>query len=177
MGIFNRGSKGGASGDDRPLGGSPATPAPTRPPEGAAKPRRGASEDTTTKGGTVANIGKSITFKGELSGDEDLQIDGRVEGNVALPGNELTVGPNGNIEAEINAKSVQVIGKVTGNVIATERVEVHATGHVKGDIKAPKLLIQEGAVVNGSIQMTEVGAATQAKPPSSSNAAGDRKSA
>jgi len=128
------------------------------------------------KGGSVANIGKSIVFKGELSGDEDLQIDGRVEGNVSLPGNELTIGANAHVEAEIHAKSVQVVGKVSGNVIATERVEVHSTGQVKGDIRAPKLLIQEGAVVNGSIQMTEVGSATASKgspaPPQ-----GERKTA
>ena len=118
----------------------------------------------------MANIGKSIVFKGELTGDEDLQIDGRVEGNVSLPGNELTIGANGQVDAEISAKSVQVIGKVSGNVIATERVEVHSTGQVKGDIKAPKLLIQEGALVNGSIQMTEVGAAAST-PKSSSTPA------
>ena len=125
----------------------------------------------------MATIGKSIVFKGELSGDEDLQIDGHVEGNVALPGNELTIGPNGQVDAEVNAKSVQVIGKVAGNVIATERVEVHSSGVVKGDIKAPKLLIQEGAVVNGAIQMTEVGAATTAKPTSSPSPEASRKSA
>jgi len=124
----------------------------------------------------VANIGKSIVFKGELSGDEDLQIDGRVEGNVSLPGNELTIGANAHVDAEIHAKAVQVIGKVSGNVIATERVEVHSTGQVKGDIRAPKLLIQEGAVVNGSIQMTEVGSATAAKP-NPAPTQGERKTA
>jgi cytoskeletal protein CcmA (bactofilin family) len=176
MGIFNRGGKGDTSSDDRPLGGSGSTPAPTTPPAGATRPRRNETNETSTKGGSVANIGKSIVFKGELSGDEDLQIDGQVEGNVSLPGNELTVGPNGQVDAEIHAKSVQVIGKVSGNVIATERVEVHSTGHVKGDIRAPKLLIQEGAVVNGSIQMTEVGAA--ATPKSNPNPPqGERKTA
>lgn len=124
----------------------------------------------------MANIGKSIVFKGELTGDEDLQIDGHVEGNVSLPGNELTIGATAKITAEVTAKAVQVIGKITGNVTATERIEVHSSGEVKGDIKAPKLLIQEGAVVNGSIQMTEVGAAVAPKP-GTSTADGARKSA
>jgi len=124
----------------------------------------------------VANIGKSIVFKGELSGNEDLQIDGKVEGTVSLPGNELTIGATAQITAEVNAKSVQVIGKITGNVTATERIEVHANGEVKGDIKAPKLLIQEGPVVNGSVQMTEVGAAATSKAPTAEPEA-SRKSA
>ena len=125
----------------------------------------------------MANLGKSIIFKGELTGDEDLQIDGRVEGNVALPGNELTVGATGQVDAEVNAKSVQVIGKVSGNVIATERVEVHASGQVMGDIRAPKLLIQEGALVNGSIKMTEVGAAATPKGTPVASGSGERKTA
>jgi len=167
MGIFNRGGRGGSP-DERPLGGTGSTPAPTSPPPGAGRPSRSDAESRHTKGGNVANIGKSIIFKGELSGDEDLQIDGHVEGNVSLPGNELTIGSTARITAEVSAKAVQVIGKITGNVTATERVEVHGSGEVKGDIKAPKLLIQEGAVVNGSVQMTEVGAAATPKAPSSS---------
>ncbi len=177
MGIFNRGGRGGGNApDERPLGGTGSTPAPTSPPEAAPRGRRSKSTENDTKGGPVANIGKSIVFKGELSGDEDLQIDGQVEGTVSLPGNELTIGVTAQITAEVSAKSVQVVGKITGNVTATERVEVHSNGEVKGDIKAPKLLIQEGAVINGGIQMTEVGAAATPKAPST-GAEGSRKSA
>lgn len=177
MGIFNRGGRGGGNAPaERPLGGTGSTPAPTSPPEGAPRGRRSKSTENDTKGGSVANIGKSIVFKGELSGDEDLQIDGQVEGTVSLPGNELTIGVTAQITAEVSAKSVQVVGKITGNVTATERVEVHSNGEVKGDIKAPKLLIQEGAVINGGIQMTEVGAAAAPKAPST-DAEGSRKSA
>lgn len=176
MGIFNRGGRGGGAQDERPLGGTGSTPAPSAAPEGTARPRRRAEDENHTRGGTVANIGKSIIFKGELTGDEDLQIDGQVEGNISLPGNELTIGTTAKITAEVNAKSVQVVGKITGNVTATERVEVHSNGEVKGDIKAPKLLIQEGAVVNGAVQMTEVGAAATPKP-SGATPADSRKSA
>jgi cytoskeletal protein CcmA (bactofilin family) len=103
----------------------------------------------------MANIGQSIIFKGELTGDEDLEIDGQVEGNVNLTNNQLTVGANGRLKAEINAKSIVVIGRVHGNLTATERIEIQATGVVEGDIRAPRLLIQEGAVLTGSIDMAK----------------------
>jgi cytoskeletal protein CcmA (bactofilin family) len=118
-----------------------------RKSKGGAKP--------TTKGVVVAIIGKSIIFKGELTGDEDLEIDGNVEGDIKLPNHVLTVGSHGKVKAEITAKCVQVIGHVSGNVNATERVEVEATGVVEGDISAPRLLVQEGAIVNGAIKMTK----------------------
>ena len=113
-------------------------------------------------GGTMANIGKSITLKGDLSGNEDLVIEGHVEGRVDLPNNQLTIGANGSCAAEVHAKNVIVVGKVTGNVTATERIEIQATGLVNGDVSAPKLIVQEGAVVNGSIEMGAKAKASQA---------------
>ncbi len=101
----------------------------------------------------MANIGKSITIKGDLSGNEDLQIDGSVEGRIDLPNNQLTIGAEGRVKAEVHAKSVVVIGHVTGNVSAVDRIQVEATGIVDGDVKAPRLLVQEGAMLNGSIEM------------------------
>ena len=104
--------------------------------------------------GQMANIGKSITINGDLTGEEDLVIEGKVEGKVTLPNSQLTIGANGTIKAEVQAKSVVVIGRVSGNVRGTERVEIQATGIVEGDVIAPRLVVAEGAVVNGSIQMT-----------------------
>ncbi len=104
-------------------------------------------------GEDVANIGKSVVVKGDLSGDEDLEIEGRVEGQVDLPNHQLTIGAHGRVKAQVEAKTVVIIGHVSGNVIATERCEVQASGVVDGDISAPRLLVQEGAVVNGSIAM------------------------
>jgi cytoskeletal protein CcmA (bactofilin family) len=101
----------------------------------------------------MANIGKSITIKGDLSGNEDLVIEGTVEGRVDLPDNQLTVGANGSVRAEVHAKAVIVVGKVTGNVRGTERIEIQATGSVDGDVSAPRLIVAEGAVLNGSIEM------------------------
>jgi cytoskeletal protein CcmA (bactofilin family) len=102
----------------------------------------------------MANIGKSITIKGDLSGNEDLQIDGTVEGRIDLPNNQLTIGPEGRVKAEVHAKSVVVIGHVTGNVSAADRIQVEATGIVDGDVKAPRLVIQEGAMLNGAVEMS-----------------------
>ena len=117
----------------------------------------------------MANIGKSITISGDLTGEEDLVIEGKVEGKVTLPNSVLTIGANGTIKAEVSAKSVVVIGRVSGNVRGTERVEIQATGIVEGDVIAPRLVVAEGAVVNGSIQMTSKPGAAAHAPTSSSN--------
>lgn len=129
---------------------------PLREPSTRGKPPR-------TKGETVAAIGSTIVFSGELTGDEDLEILGKVKGKIELPSHQLTVGEGGSVTAEIEAKSVLVIGEICGNVSATERVEVQASGIVQGDIRAPRLLILEGAVVNGAIEMTRGDGAARAK--------------
>jgi len=118
----------------------------------------------------MATIGQSIVFKGELTGDEDLEIDGQVEGTVNLGNHQLTIGPNGNLKAAVSAKTIVVIGKVTGNLIAAERIEVQATGIVDGDVRAPRLNVQEGAVLNGSIDMSAAGSTTETRKPASSSA-------
>ena len=145
----------------------------TSPPAGipsapyAARPERGSERNqpaATGKGDGMANIGKSISIKGDLSGNEDLVIEGKVEGKVELPNNQLTIGANGVVKAEISAKSVVVIGRVAGNVKGSERIEIQATGIVEGDVGAPRLVVAEGAVVNGSIQMTKQGGAAGVTP-------------
>jgi cytoskeletal protein CcmA (bactofilin family) len=105
----------------------------------------------------VANIGKSISIRGDLTGNEDMVIEGQVEGKVDLPNNQLTVGADGKVKAEIHAKSVVVVGRVDGNVFGLERVEIQATGRVEGDVTAPKLIVGEGAQLNGAIKMTQKG--------------------
>lgn len=102
----------------------------------------------------VGSIGKSIIIKGELSGNEDLEVDGTVEGDIRLPDHVLTIGPNGQVSASVLAKSIHVIGCVKGDVEATERIEIETSGLVEGDIRSPRLLIHEGAVVNGKIEMS-----------------------
>ncbi len=136
----------------------PATPAHREPETKTGK------RSTENGGGSVANIGKSIAIKGDLTGNEDLVVEGKVEGKIALPDNELTVGNNGDVSADVHAKSVVVIGKVSGNVSATEKIEVQASGSVDGDVRAPRLIIQEGAVLNGSVEMTKGSAPAKSSP-------------
>src|SRR5215469_3075574 len=89
----------------------------------------------------MVNIGKSVIIKGELSGSEDLTIEGQVEGKIELKQNVLTIGPNGRIKAKIVAKAVVVKGEVTGNISATERVDIRDAGSVDGDLSAPRVAI------------------------------------
>lgn len=140
--------------------GAPERSGPTSPPPTPAQSK--AVQSTAVAGGNMANIGKSITLKGDLSGNEDLVIEGHIEGRVDLPNNQLTIGANGSCAAEVHAKTVVVVGKVTGNVTASERIEIQATGLVNGDVSAPRLIVQEGAVVNGSIEMGAKAKASQA---------------
>ena len=115
----------------------------------------------------MATMGQSIVFKGEMSGDEDLEIEGQVEGIVNLANHQLTIGANGRLRAEVHAKAIVVVGQVTGNLTATERIEIQATGVVQGDICAPRLNVQEGAVLNGSIDMSASGTGEARKPATS----------
>jgi cytoskeletal protein CcmA (bactofilin family) len=103
------------------------------------------------------NIGKSVVIKGELNGSEDLTIEGQVDGKIELRQNVLTIGPNGRIKAQVFAKSVIILGEVTGNVTATEKVDIRDNGSVDGDIAAPRVAIAEGAHFRGSIDMQKTG--------------------
>ncbi len=101
----------------------------------------------------IVNIGQSIHIKGELTGNEDLTIEGKVEGKVFLKDHNLTVGANGKIVAEIQAKTVMILGEVTGNITADDKVEVAATGTMRGDIHAPRVVLADGGKFKGSIDM------------------------
>ncbi|MBA3232011.1 MAG: polymer-forming cytoskeletal protein [Acidobacteria bacterium] len=122
------------------------------------------------------NIGKSVVIKGELNGSEDLTIEGQVEGKIELRQNVLTIGPNARIKAQVFAKSVIVLGEVTGNVAASDKVDIRDNGSVDGDIAAPRVAIAEGAHFRGSIDMQRTGeksgkAAAESKPAESKPAA------
>ena len=105
----------------------------------------------------MVNIGKSVVIKGELSGSEDLTIEGQVEGKIELRQNVLTIGPNGRIKAQVFAKAVIVLGEVNGNVTASEKVDIRDNGSVDGDIIAPRVAIAEGAHFRGSVDMQRKG--------------------
>lgn len=97
-------------------------------------------------------IGKGITVKGELFGEEDVKIEGRVEGKIQLTKN-LLVGQTGVIEADVEAENINIGGTVTGNLMAQNRVEIVASGKMTGDIKAPRVVVAEGAHFKGNVDM------------------------
>jgi cytoskeletal protein CcmA (bactofilin family) len=112
----------------------------------------------------VVNIGKSVVIKGELNGSEDLTVEGHVDGKIELKDHVLTIGPNGRIKASVFAKAVIVLGEVTGNVTASEKVDIRDGGSVDGDIISPRVAIAEGAHFRGSVDMQRKAAAAQPQP-------------
>jgi len=101
----------------------------------------------------VAHIGKSVIIKGELSGSEDLYLDGEVEGNIDLRNHNLVVGPNGRVRANVFAKDVVIHGKVDGNVTGVEKVELKKSAVLNGDIGTQRIVIEDGAFFKGSIDI------------------------
>ena len=116
----------------------------------------------------VAHIGKSVVVKGELSGSEDLYLDGEVEGSIELRSHSLTIGPNGRVKANVSAKEVVIQGKVEGNIRGTDRVELRKSAVLNGDISTQRIVIEDGAFFKGSIDIQK----PEAKPePSKVSAA------
>jgi cytoskeletal protein CcmA (bactofilin family) len=101
----------------------------------------------------AAHIGKSVVIKGELSGSEDLWLDGEVEGTIELHSNVLTVGPNGRVRAHVSGREVVVHGKLDGNIRGSDRVELKRTSVVVGDIATQRIVIEEGAFFKGNIDV------------------------
>ena len=118
----------------------------------------------------IVNIGKSVVIKGELNGSEDLTIEGHVEGTIQLRDHVLTIGPNGRIKAQVFAKAVIVLGEVTGNVTASDKVDIRDNGSVDGDIISPRVAIAEGAHFRGSVDMQRKGGAQPAQSGKGSQA-------
>lgn len=102
---------------------------------------------------TLACLGSTITVKGEITSDEDLQIDGKVEGNISLRGHRLTVGRTAQLNSEINAREVIVYGNASGNLRARDRVEIKKDGQVIGDITTTRISIEDGAYFKGHIEI------------------------
>jgi cytoskeletal protein CcmA (bactofilin family) len=151
------------SGPAQPAGAPTAAPAEAAArPATTSDPQRGLEK-------TAVNIGKSVVIKGELNGSEDLTIEGQVEGKIELRQNVLTIGPNARIKAQVFAKSVIILGEVTGNVAATDKVDIRDNGSVDGDIAAPRVAIAEGAHFRGSIDMQKAGEKS-AKPETKAEA-------
>ena len=141
--------------EEHPLAGLASSGAPRRAPVAERTPAR-----------DVVNIGKSVIIKGELSGSENLTIEGQFEGKIELRDNVLTVGPNGKIKAEmLFAKSVDVLGRVTGKIMAVDVVSIRENGAVDGDITAPRIAIADGAHFRGSVDMRRDSVEAKPKEP------------
>lgn len=99
-------------------------------------------------------LSPSISINGDLSGTEDLVVDGKVEGSITLPENEVVIGPKGQVKANVTALSVSVEGRVNGDIRGSERVVVKQSGRIEGNIAAPRVILEDGCQFNGSIEMT-----------------------
>jgi cytoskeletal protein CcmA (bactofilin family) len=142
----------------KPSQTGPTNTTPTPEPARPAPPQQPAYENTPSRpaaaaSGEQATIGKGLTIKGEINGSESLYIDGKVEGSVNLPGNRVTVGRNGQVAASITAREIVVLGKVRGNVTATDRVDIRAEGSLSGDVAAARISIEDGAFFKGGIDI------------------------
>src|SRR5947199_5887412 len=119
-----------------------------------------------------ATIGKSLVIKGEVTGSESLYIDGRVEGSINLAGNRVTVGRNGVVAANINAREIVVLGKVRGNLTASDRVDIRSDGSLTGDVVAARISIEDGAFFKGGIDIRKAGQQPGQKPNGEEKATG-----
>ncbi len=156
-------------------GQQPSAPAkaeavpPMPPPSAPGTPSRGR-----------ANIGGSLFIRGEVTGSEDLTVEGRVEGKIDLKDHNLTIAQNGRVSAEIHARGVVIQGEVNGNVHADEKVEIAETGRLVGDLFAPRVAISDGAQFQGNVDMGSAAEARAAGAKESIQAkgpAGQRKEA
>jgi cytoskeletal protein CcmA (bactofilin family) len=138
---------------------APATPVNHAPARPAEEPVR-----NDMRSAEVATIGKSVVVKGELSGSEDLVIDGEVEGSISLQGQTLTIGPNGRVRANIEAKNVIVHGRLNGDINATERVDLRKSASLSGDISTARISIEDGAFFKGGIDIQKPEPASRNEP-------------
>jgi cytoskeletal protein CcmA (bactofilin family) len=144
---------------------TPGAPREIREPE----PRVERREQNRPVG--PAMIGRSIAIKGEVTGDEDMVIQGRVEGSVDLKQHSVTVGPEGEVKANITARVVTVEGRVDGNLSGEEQVILRSSARVKGDIVAPRVVLEDGTVFRGSVEMGDAARAQRAAAPAAGPAA------
>jgi cytoskeletal protein CcmA (bactofilin family) len=148
----------------------PSTPTPT-PEYNPSVPKPLSSATAVSD---QATIGKSLVIKGEVTGSESLYIDGRVEGSIHLPGNRVTVGRNGVVAANISAREAVILGKVRGNVTATDRVDIRNEGSLTGDVVAQRISIEDGAFFKGGIDIRKPNANEKSSPVEMAAAGADK---
>ena len=153
-----------------------------RKSSGSAKEAlRGSAADAAASGSTqelsnprsTAMIGKSIKINGTITGEENLTVEGTVEGSIELPNNDLTIGEPGKVEADLSAKVVKVEGQVFGDINGSEKVIISKSGIVRGNIVAPRVTLEDGAKFKGSIDMDPADASATSARLSSPKAAAE----
>jgi cytoskeletal protein CcmA (bactofilin family) len=137
---------------------SPAPPPPSPPLSGPDASARSVAAPA------AANLGSSLSLKGEISGSEDLVLYGRVEGKVSVPGHVLTIAPNAEISAEVLARAMIIHGSMTGNVTATERFEIRSSGRMMGDVTCPSVVMSEGSEFSGRVDMRRTFGSSEGAP-------------
>ena len=118
---------------------------------------------TASTGGALARVGPSLHIKGEISGNEDLELHGTVEGTVTLDERKLTVGPTAKVSADLAAREIVIYGSVKGNLRARDRIEIKKDGSVVGDLSTARIMIEDGAYFKGSIEITREGETEKAR--------------
>src|SRR5215475_13473917 len=128
-----------------------------QPPDSSQKPQASNTNFSPVKGVGApleqATIGRSLVIKGEVTGSESLYIDGRIEGTVNIAENRVTIGRNGVVAANVSAREVVIMGKVTGNIQCTDRLDIRGEGSLTGDVVTPRLSVEDGAILKGSVQV------------------------
>jgi cytoskeletal protein CcmA (bactofilin family) len=152
------------------------TPEPVRPTpvQPSIETPRATTSSSASPAGEQASISKGLSIKGEITGTESLFIDGKIEGSINIPGNRVTVGKNGVVNASISAREIVVLGKLKGNVTATDRVDIRAEGALTGDVAAARISIEDGAFFKGGIDIRKAGQKAngeEAKPTASTQEA------
>lgn len=150
---------------------SSSTVAATATPSFNAAPKEPSKTASYSDRADVGHIGKSVVIRGELTGNEDLYLDGEIEGNIDLRDHKLVIGPNGKIKATITARDIVLHGRVEGNVSATERVELKKSCTLVGDVSTMRIVIEDGAFFKGAIDIKQDRERSETRKPAAAAAA------
>jgi len=154
---------------------------PLTPPKSPESPVHGSQTaerripEPTARG--VAMIGKTISIKGDITGEESLVIEGRVDGTIALKNNDLTIGQSGVVNANLTASVVRIDGEVKGDIVGVEKVVISKTGKVHGNIVGPRVTLEDGAKFKGSIDMDPGSAESVLAPQAPKSISGSKPAA
>src|ERR1700683_789553 len=138
-----------------------ATPSVVKPMSPIETSFPSTSTASTASSGPTARLGQSLHFKGEISGNEDLHLDGSVEGLIHLEDRKLVIGASAKVTADVIAREVVVYGTVKGNLQARDRIEIKKDGSVVGDLTTARIMIEDGAYFKGSIEIDKAGDASE----------------